>query len=78
MSAIVKPLIQYLLYPLAIKFASWAYSSYIIKNTEDDLNLTREERKALMEAVSNAKTNEERKQLSSAISKFNRMSVHKH
>jgi|GEM_PF-3756356 len=78
MNAFLKLLITNLLFPLAKKFVNWVYTSFIVKDTTEDLQLKQDEREALMRTVKNATSNEERRLLSSAIARFNRLPVDEH
>ena len=74
----LKSLLVNLAYPLAKNFVSWVYANFVVKDATEDLQLKQAEREALMKAVTNATSNEERRLLSSAIARFNRLPIDEH
>lgn len=71
MQALVKPILQYLIYPLTIKLADFIYRKYIIGSINHSYELNEQKRVALLNSIKNAKTNEDRKALSILLSDLN-------
>lgn len=67
MQAAIRPLIQYLVYPLVLKLSGWLYNKFVISQVNDEYEKREEKRQALMEAIKNAKDNEQRRKLSMVI-----------
>lgn len=73
MQALVKPILQYLIYPLAIKLADFIYRKYIIGSIDHKYELSEQKRDALVKAIKEAKTNEDRRALSILLSDLNKL-----
>lgn len=59
---------QYLVYPLVIRIGEWIYEKYIQKTIDDKYKLRQKKREAIVKAIKNANTNEERQALSIVLS----------
>lgn len=68
-----KQILQYIVYPLIIKLGDFIYTKYIIGSIEHKYELDQQKRDALAKAISNAKTNEDRKVLSVILSDLSKL-----
>lgn len=70
MQALIKPLLTYLVYPLAKNLGEWIYQKYIENKADSKREQYRKERTALKRALKNAKTDEDIKHLSTVLHKL--------
>lgn len=77
MQFLVNSALKYIGYPLASKLVDMLvqgirelYSEYIINKTEDEMVITQQERDVIVKSISRAQNNEERKHLSTLLSKL--------
>lgn len=70
----IDALVKYLLYPLALKAVGYLYEKYIEKSVEDNYNEREKSRDSIIKAISGAKTNEERRNLSIALADLSKLS----
>ena len=69
----LKPILQYIVYPLAIKLAGWIYNTYLINQAEEKQKEIEKQRDALNRAIENAKNDEDIINLSVVLAKLNSM-----
>lgn len=70
MQNLIKPLIQYFVYPLTLKFAGWVYQKYIKSLNEEQNKEIEKQRNALMKSIENANDDETITALSSVLHKL--------
>lgn len=69
----IKPLIQYLVYPLVTKLGEFIYKKYIMNEITKDKEKLQKEKDAIYKAIKKAETNEDRKMLSITLARLNRL-----
>ena len=72
MQALLKPVMQYLVYPLAAKLAGWVYQKYMQNQIEDNEAEIAKQRKVLLASIAKAENDEERINLSRVLAKLSR------
>jgi len=72
MQALLKPVMQYLVYPLALKLAGWVYQKYMQNQIEDNEAELAKQRKVLFASIARAENDEERINLSRVLAKLSR------
>ena len=73
MQSLIKPILKYIAYPLIIKLGDFIYTKYIIGSIDHKYEIIQQKRDALSNAITNAKTNEDRKALSIILSDINKL-----
>jgi len=72
MQALLKPVMQYLVYPLALKLSGWVYQKYMQNQIEDNEAEIAKQRKVLLASIAKAENDEERINLSRVLAKLSR------
>lgn len=70
MQSLIKPLMQYLVYPLTLKFVQWVYKKFIKSLDEEKNKEIEKQRTALMKSIENANDDETITALSSVLHKL--------
>lgn len=72
MQALIKPLLTYLIYPLARDVGQWIYNKYIKNKSDNERRKLVKQKQALKRAIRDAKTDDDIRALSELQHNLNR------